>query len=61
MIFCVRRFWNGIFNFSEDNTLAKIDYNWGEAGLKHRYCILGHWEQIYTYEYRLTRLPCKEG
>ena len=53
MIFCVRRFWNGIFNFSEDITLAKIDYNWGEAGLKHRYCILGHWEQIYTYEYRL--------
>ena len=49
--------WNGIFSFSEDISLAKIDYNRGEAGLKHRYCILGHWEQIHTYEYRLTRLP----
>ena len=49
--------WNGIFSFSEDISHAKIDYNRGEAGLKHRYCILGHWEQIHTYEYRLTRLP----
>ena len=49
--------WNGIFSFSEDISLVKIDYNRGEAGLKHRYCILGHWEQIHTYEYRLTRLP----
>ena len=31
--------WNGIFSISEDATLVKIDYNRGEAGLKHRYCI----------------------
>ena len=37
------------------------DYNRGEAGLKHRYCILGHCEQIHSYENRLTRLRCKEG
>ena len=49
--------WNGIFSFSEDISLVKIDCNRGEAGLKHRYCILGHREQIHTYEYRLTRLP----
>ena len=49
--------WNGIFSFSEDISLVKIDYNRGEAGLKYRYYILGHWEQIHTYEYRLTRLP----
>ena len=49
--------WNGIFSFSEDISLVKIDYNRGEADPKHRYCILGHWEQIHTYEYRLTRLP----
>ena len=49
--------WNCIFSFSEDTSPVKIDYNRGEAGLKHRYCILGHWEQIHTYEYRLTRLP----
>ena len=48
--------WNGIFSFSKDISLAKIDFKRGEAGLKHRYCILGHWEQIHTYEYRLTRL-----
>ena len=53
--------WNGIFSFSEDITLAKIDYNGEEADLKHRYCILGHWEQIHTYEYCLARLPCNEG
>ena len=34
------------------------DYTRGEAGLKHRYCILGHCEQIHSYE---NRLPCKEG
>ena len=50
-------YWNGIFSFSEDISLAKIDYDRGEAGLKHRYYILGHWEQIHTYEYRLTRMP----
>ena len=61
MTFFVRRFWNGIFSFTEDITLAKIDYNRGEAGLKHRYRILGHCEQIHTYEYRLTCLSCKEG
>ena len=33
----------------------------GDAGLKHRYCILGHCEQIHSYENRLTRLRCKEG
>ena len=49
--------WNGIFSFSEDIGLVKIDYNRGETGLEHRYCILGHWEQIHKYEYRLTRLP----
>ena len=49
--------WNGIFSFSEDISLAKIDYNRGEEGLKQRYCILGHWEKIHTYEYRLTRQP----
>ena len=37
------------------------DYTRGEAGLKHRYCILGHCEQIHSYENRPTRLPCKEG
>ena len=37
--------WNGIFSFSEEK---------GDAGLKHRYCILGHWEQIHTCEYCLT-------
>ena len=31
--------WNGIFSISEDATLVKIDYNRGEAGLKHRYYI----------------------
>ena len=31
--------WNGIFSISEDATLVKIDYNRGEASLKHRYCI----------------------
>ena len=31
--------WNGIFSISEDATLVKIDYNRGEAGLKHCYCI----------------------
>ena len=61
MTFYAQRFWNGIFSFSEDIALTKIDYNRGEAGLKHRYRILGHYEQIYTYEYRPTRLPCKEG
>ena len=61
MTFYVRRIWNGIFSFTEDITLAKIDYNRGEAGLKHRYRILGHCEQIHTYEYRLTCLSCKEG
>ena len=50
----------GIFSFFEDITLAKIDFNRGEAGLKHHYCILGHCEQIHTYEYRLPRLPCKK-
>ena len=35
------------FSFSEDISLAKIDYYRGEAGLKHRYSILGHWEQIH--------------
>ena len=49
--------WNGISSFSEDISLAKIDYNMGEAGLKHCYCILGHWEQIHMYEYCLMRLP----
>ena len=29
----MRRFWNGIFSFSEDNPLAKIDYNRVEARL----------------------------
>ena len=53
--------WNGIFSISEDATLVKIDYNRGEADLKHRYCILGHCEQIHTNEYRRTRLPCKES
>ena len=48
-------------SFSEDITLTKIDYNRGEADLKHRYCILGHCEQIHTNEYRRTRLPCKES
>ena len=61
MSFNVRRFWNGIFSFSEDITLTKIDYNRGEAGLKHHCRILGHCEQIHTYEYRPTRLPCREG
>ena len=60
MTFYVRRFWNGIFSFFEDITLAKIDFNRGEAGLEHHYCILGHCEQIHTYEYRLPRLPCKK-
>ena len=46
----MRRFWNGIFSFSEDNHLAKIDYNKVEARL-----------QIHAYEYRLTELPWKEG
>ena len=46
MTFYVRRFWNGIFCFPVDITLAKIDYNRGEADLKHRYCILGHCEQM---------------
>ena len=41
--------------------LLPTDYNSGEAGLKHRYYILGHCEQIHSYENRLTRLPCKEG
>ena len=49
--------WNGIFSFSEDISLTKMDYNRREAGLKHRYCILVHWEQIHTHEYRLTPLP----
>ena len=49
--------WNGTLSFSEDISLAKIDFNRGEAGLKHRNCILGHWEQIHSYEYRVTRLP----
>ena len=49
--------WNGILSFSEDISLVKIDNNRGEAGLKHRYRILGHWEQIHSYEYRLSRLP----
>ena len=31
--------WKGIFSISEDVTLVKIDYNRGEAGLRHRYCI----------------------
>ena len=57
----MRRFWNGILSFSEDITLTKIDYNRGEADLKHRYCILGHCEQIHTNEYRRTRLLCKES
>ena len=65
MTFKVRKFWNDIFGFSQDNTLTKIDYNRVEAGLhvslKQRYCILGHCEQIHSYEYRLTRLPRKEG
>ena len=33
MTFKMRRFWNGIFSFSEDNPLAKIDYNRVEARL----------------------------
>ena len=54
-----------IFSFSEDNTFAKIDYNREEprlhVSLKQRWCILGCCKQIHAYEYRLTRLPCKEG
>ena len=61
MTFYVRRFWNGISSFTEDITLAKIDYNRGEAGLKQHYRTLGHCEQIHMYKYRLTRLPCMEG
>ena len=61
MTFYARRFWNSMFSFSEDITLTKIDYYRGEAGLKHRHRILGHCGQIHTYEYRLTRLPYKEG
>ena len=53
--------WNGIFSFSKDITLDKIDYNREKTGLKQRYCILGHWGQIHTYEYCFTRLSCKEG
>ena len=57
--------WNSIFSFSRDNTLAKINYNRVEPGLhvslKQHYYILGHCEQIHTYEYCLTRLLCKEG
>ena len=54
-----------IFSFSEDKTLAKIDYNRVEprlyVSLKQRQCILGYCKQIDTYKYRLTRLPCMEG
>ena len=42
MTFYVQRVWNGIFSFSEDITLVKIDYNRGQAGLKHYYGVLGH-------------------
>ena len=48
--------WNGIFRFSEDISLAKIDYNRGEAGLKQCYCILGHWEQIHISSYATAEL-----
>ena len=61
MTFYAQRFWNSIFSLSEDITLTKIDYYRGEAGLKYRCRILGHCEQIHTYEYRLTHLTCKEG
>ena len=50
LLFYVRRFRNGIFSFSEDITLAKIECNKVEAGLhvflKHHYSILGHCEHI---------------
>ena len=61
----MQRFWNSIFSFSKDKTLAKIDYNKVETGLhislKQCYCILGHCEQTHTYEYCLTWLLCKES
>ena len=66
MAFSVRDFGTVFFAFPKTTLLPKSDYNKVEAilhvSLKQRCCILGHCEQIYTYEYRLMRLSyCEEG